>query len=78
MNVKKNDALKRYQDFEKWMWKDCVNSSVIFAMKYGKKRDLQLLSTCDYYHDVYSFEDNHFSSVVAPRSCQGVPRNTLT
>ncbi|XP_030929199.1 homeobox-DDT domain protein RLT2-like isoform X3 [Quercus lobata] len=58
----KNDALKRYQDFEKWMWKDCVNSSVIFAMKYGKKRDLQLLSTCDYCHDVYSFEDNHCPS----------------
>lgn len=58
----KNDALKRYQDFEKWMWKDCVNSSVILAMKYGKKRDLQLLSTCDYCHDVYSFEDSHCPS----------------
>ena len=58
----KNHALKRYQDFEKWMWKDCFNSSVICAMKYGKKRGLQLLGTCDYCHDVYYFEDNHCPS----------------
>lgn len=58
----KNHALKRYQDFEKWMWKDCFNSSVICAMKYGKKRGIQLLGTCDYCHDVYYFEDNHCPS----------------
>lgn len=51
-----NGALKRYQDFENWMWKEYFNSSVLCAMKYGKKRSSQLLSVCDYCHDSYSSE----------------------
>jgi hypothetical protein len=67
----KNDALKRYQDFEKWMWKECFNSSVLCAMKYGKKRCTQLLGTCDYCHDIYSFEDNHCPSCHKAYSSSG-------
>ena len=55
----KSDALKRYHDFEKWMWKEWFNSLVLCAMKYGKKSCAQLLGTCDYCHDIFSFEDNH-------------------
>ncbi|GLT41039.1 hypothetical protein SLA2020_151290 [Shorea laevis] len=58
----KHDALKRYQDFEKWMWKECVSSSSLCALKYGKKRCKELLVICDYCHDIYFFEDNHCQS----------------
>ncbi|GKU96350.1 hypothetical protein SLEP1_g9594 [Rubroshorea leprosula] len=58
----KHDALKRYQDFEKWMWKECVSSSPLCALKYGKKRCKELLVICDYCHDIYFFEDNHCQS----------------
>ncbi|XP_059452338.1 homeobox-DDT domain protein RLT2 isoform X1 [Corylus avellana] len=71
----KNDALKRYQDFEKWMWKECFNSSVLCAMKYGKKRCTQLLGTCDYCHDIYSFEDNHCPSCHKTYSSSGSSLN---
>ncbi|XP_035551015.1 homeobox-DDT domain protein RLT2-like isoform X4 [Juglans regia] len=67
----KNDALKRYKDFEKWMWKECFNSLVLSAMKYGKKRCTQLLGTCDYCHDIYSFEDNHCPSCHKTYSASG-------
>lgn len=57
--TERNHALMRYQDFEKWMWKGCHNSSVSLAMKYGNKRCRQLLDFCDYCHDIYSCDDNH-------------------
>ncbi|KAJ6734162.1 HOMEOBOX-DDT DOMAIN PROTEIN RLT2 [Salix purpurea] len=57
--IEKKHALKRFQDFEKWMWKECFNSSVLCAMKYGKKRCTQLLGVCDFCHDTYLSEDNH-------------------
>lgn len=47
------DAFMRYWDFEKWMQKECLNSSVLCAMKYGKKRCRQLLSICDLCLHVY-------------------------
>ncbi|KAE8674264.1 DNAJ heat shock family protein [Hibiscus syriacus] len=43
----KKSALKRYLDFQNWMWKECYNSSTLFAMKYGKKRCEELLAVCD-------------------------------
>ncbi|XP_022715831.1 homeobox-DDT domain protein RLT1-like isoform X2 [Durio zibethinus] len=43
----KKSALKRYQDFQRWMWKECYNSSTLCALKYGKKRCVQLLVVCD-------------------------------
>lgn len=57
--AEKDDALKRYQDFEKWMWQECVSSSILCAMQYGEKRCKQLLGTCEFCHDVFFFEDNH-------------------
>ncbi|CAK7322695.1 unnamed protein product [Dovyalis caffra] len=51
--IEKNHSLKRFQDFEKWMWKECFKSSLLCATKYGKKRCMQLLGVCDYCHDTY-------------------------
>ncbi|XVF02052.1 hypothetical protein REPUB_Repub04eG0143000 [Reevesia pubescens] len=58
----KNDALKRYQDFEKWMWKECFDSLPFCATKYGKRRCKQLLGVCDACFNIYFFEDNHCPS----------------
>nr|XP_027191643.1 homeobox-DDT domain protein RLT2 isoform X4 [Cicer arietinum] len=51
--VENKDAYMRYWDFEKWMQKQCLNCSVSFAMKFGKKRCNQLLLMCDLCHRVY-------------------------
>ncbi|KAI5436451.1 hypothetical protein KIW84_022804 [Lathyrus oleraceus] len=37
-DVENKDVYMRYWDFEKWMRKECLNSSVSCAMKFGKKR----------------------------------------
>ncbi|XP_057955168.1 homeobox-DDT domain protein RLT2 isoform X3 [Malania oleifera] len=58
----KNNSLNRYQDFEKWMWQECFNSSILCAMKYGKKRCMQLLGICDHCCDIYFPEDSHCPS----------------
>ncbi|XP_022764115.1 homeobox-DDT domain protein RLT2 isoform X2 [Durio zibethinus] len=58
----KNDALKRYQDFEKWMWKERFNSLTFCAMKYGKRRCKQLLDVCDSCFSIYFYEYNHCPS----------------
>lgn len=47
------DTFMRYLDFEKWMQKECLHSSILCAMKVGKKRCNQLLAMCDLCHDVY-------------------------
>ncbi|KAA8524323.1 hypothetical protein F0562_010746 [Nyssa sinensis] len=60
--AEKSDALRRYEDFEKWMWEECFNSSILCAVKYGKKRCEQLLDICDYCCELYFFEDNHCPS----------------
>lgn len=57
--TEKKAALRRYQDFQKWMWKECFNPSTLRAMKYGKKRSAQLLDICDFCLSSYYFEDSH-------------------
>lgn len=55
----KKAAFRRYQDFQKWTWKECFNSSTLRAMKFGKKRSAQLLDVCDFCLSCYYFEDSH-------------------
>ena len=52
-------ALKRYRDLERWIWKECFSSPMIFAVKNGKKRCKQLLDACDDCHGTYSLGENH-------------------
>uniref|UniRef100_A0A5B7A597 Homeobox-DDT domain protein RLT2 n=1 Tax=Davidia involucrata TaxID=16924 RepID=A0A5B7A597_DAVIN len=61
-DAEKSDALRRYQDLEKWMWEECFNSSILCAVKYGKKRCKQLSDICVYCRELYFFEDNHCPS----------------
>ena len=56
------NAMRRYKNFEEWMWRECFYSSVLCASKYGKKRSAQLVCICDSCQDVYFFKDNHCSS----------------
>lgn len=58
----KSDALKRYQDLRKWLWKECFNTSILCALKYGKKRCPELLVTCDICYDLYLSEEKHCPS----------------
>lgn len=58
-DTERYNALNRYKDFEKWMWKECINPSILCALKYGKKRCTQLLGLCDHCSDLHFFEDNH-------------------
>ncbi|KAL5575360.1 hypothetical protein UlMin_017059 [Ulmus minor] len=55
-------ALKRYQDFQKWVWKECFNSLLVRAIKCGKKREVQLLDICDVCLSSCYFEDSHCHS----------------
>ncbi|MED6144786.1 hypothetical protein PIB30_018826 [Stylosanthes scabra] len=55
----KKGALRRYQDFQKWMWKECYNSSILCAMKYGKMRCKPQVDICDICLNPYFFEDSH-------------------
>lgn len=57
----KKAALRRYQDFQKWIWKECYNSSIFRAMKYGKKRCKSQVDMCDICLNPYFFEDSHCS-----------------
>ncbi|KAL9252121.1 Homeobox-DDT domain protein RLT2-like protein [Drosera capensis] len=53
------NVMKWQRDSDEWMRKECLSSSVLRAMKYGKKRCSPLLDVCDQCHDMYFFEDKH-------------------
>ncbi|XP_055805776.1 homeobox-DDT domain protein RLT1 [Solanum dulcamara] len=53
----KKNAFKRYQGFQIWMWKECLSSSILCAMRYGKKRCLPLLGICGHCLDSYLSEE---------------------
>ncbi|TYH14739.1 hypothetical protein ES288_A06G244600v1 [Gossypium darwinii] len=57
----RKSAMKRYQDFQRWMWNECYNSSTLCAMKYEKKRCTQLLAVCDTCLGSHMPEDVHCS-----------------
>lgn len=56
--TEKKSFLKRYEDLQNWMWKECFSSSVVCAMAYGKKRCLSLLGICDICLATYDAEDS--------------------
>ncbi|XP_076918162.1 homeobox-DDT domain protein RLT1-like [Bidens hawaiensis] len=49
-------AMKRYQDLEKWMWKECLYSSSLSAKTHGKQRCTPIQGTCDSCHACYYME----------------------
>ncbi|KAM7255105.1 hypothetical protein ACFE04_020346 [Oxalis oulophora] len=51
-------ALERYQDFQKWIWKECSNLETLSSMKYGRKRCTQLLNICDLCFNLHLSEDS--------------------
>ncbi|XP_012449690.1 homeobox-DDT domain protein RLT1 isoform X3 [Gossypium raimondii] len=57
----RKSAMERYQDFQRWMWNECYNSSTLCAMKYEKKRCTQLLAVCDTCLGSHMPEDVHCS-----------------
>ncbi|KAJ4847083.1 hypothetical protein Tsubulata_040919 [Turnera subulata] len=58
----RNYALKRHQEFQKWMWKECFSPLVLNALKFGKKRCRELLAVCDFCSDIYLVEENYCHS----------------
>lgn len=62
--VENKDAYTRYWDFEKWMRKECLNSSVSCATKFGKKRwnihhQLKTFCRCWLHWNVLCFHGCH-------------------
>lgn len=58
----KKAASRRYQDFQKWMWKECYNSSILCAMKFGVKRCKPQVVICEICLNPYFVEDPHCNS----------------
>ncbi|KAF5728700.1 hypothetical protein HS088_TW21G00850 [Tripterygium wilfordii] len=56
--IEKEASLERYQDFQKWMWHECFSSLKLCASKYGKKRSLQVLDSCNLCLHCYVPEEN--------------------
>ncbi|KAD7117894.1 hypothetical protein E3N88_05162 [Mikania micrantha] len=54
--LEKINAMKRYQDLEMWMWKECLYSSNLSARVHGKPSCTPLQGICDYCHGSYCYE----------------------
>ncbi|GLU22947.1 hypothetical protein SLE2022_389830 [Rubroshorea leprosula] len=57
--IERKSAVTRYQDFQRWMWKECNKSSTLSAMKIGKRNCMQLLANCDVCLDTHLCEEMH-------------------
>ncbi|KAI3710229.1 hypothetical protein L2E82_40005 [Cichorium intybus] len=53
----KTNAMKRYQDLETWMWKQCLYSSNLSAITHAKQRCVPLHGVCDSCHACYCFDN---------------------
>ncbi|KAK3207089.1 hypothetical protein Dsin_021135 [Dipteronia sinensis] len=58
--TEKKAAWERYQDFQRWMWKEC--NSLSLCAKNGKTRRTEMLAVCDVCFDTYISEDTHCPS----------------
>lgn len=58
-NFEKRGALRRYQEFLKWLSRECFNSFSLCAMRVGKRRSDPLLIICNSCLDTYSCEEQH-------------------
>lgn len=56
--IEKKNILKRYEDLQTWMWKECLNSSIVRALAYGKQRCLPLLALCDICLAIYDAKED--------------------
>jgi hypothetical protein len=56
--TERNNYLKRYQDLQMWMWKECVNPSTFCAVTYGEKGFKPILGICNSCFSCYVFEEN--------------------
>lgn len=61
-DVEKDAALRRYHGFLRWMWRECYTPIVLCAIKYGKKRCLELLQTCESCYQSFLAEEKHCPS----------------
>ncbi|KAI7753270.1 hypothetical protein M8C21_000192 [Ambrosia artemisiifolia] len=52
----KENAMKRYQDLEKWMWRECLYSSNLSAKAHGKQSCTPQQGICDSCHGSYCYE----------------------
>ncbi|KAL3643462.1 hypothetical protein CASFOL_014277 [Castilleja foliolosa] len=62
--TERNSILKRYKDLQTWIWKECLNASILRAMAYGKSRCSPLLGICDVCLATYDSKD------ICPSCCQ--------
>ncbi|VFQ58861.1 unnamed protein product [Cuscuta campestris] len=60
--VEKRNVLRRYQDFQIWMWKEHFGPPILCALKDGQKRRLPLLGICDRCFVTFLFEEDFCSS----------------
>ncbi|WCJ27093.1 Homeobox-DDT domain protein RLT1 [Euphorbia peplus] len=65
-DLERKGALERYLELQKWMWKECFNPSTLCSMKYGKKRCMPALATCNLCFDSCLAEDTHCPSCHQP------------
>ncbi|GER43158.1 homeodomain-like transcriptional regulator [Striga asiatica] len=58
---KENWVMARHKDFN-WLWKECFDSNISGALKFGTVRRERLLEICTSCHGLFSWEDIHCPS----------------
>lgn len=64
--TEKKAVMERYQEFQRWMWKECFDSSTLCAMRYGEKRCRPLMGICDFCLDSFMVENELCPSCYRP------------
>ncbi|KAJ7521596.1 hypothetical protein O6H91_19G060800 [Diphasiastrum complanatum] len=56
----KQRALDRHRDMERWLWIQCFRAdSSVRAIRFGERREADLLNSCDTCHDLYWQKEKH-------------------
>lgn len=76
-DIEKKNSYKRYQVLKSWVWKECINSKNLNAMKNGRKGYTPLLGICEFCFDTFIFEENRCPSCQRTSGAMGERFNYL-
>ncbi|GFP97110.1 homeobox protein aristaless [Phtheirospermum japonicum] len=75
--TERNSILKRYEDLQTWIWKECLNVSIVRAIAYGKSRCSPLLGICNVCLATYDSKDICPSCRQTPSKFNGGENNLM-
>ncbi|XP_051129071.1 homeobox-DDT domain protein RLT1-like [Andrographis paniculata] len=69
--TEQSNFLKRYGELQNWMWRECINSTTLRSVAFGKKRCSPVMGVCDVCLTIYDGKQEMCTSCLQHRHTEG-------